>query len=285
MKKNILVTGANGYIGSHIISELSKHQEKFNITGVDFNNSNIKKDINFINYNILEQSNNFNLYQELNSPDILLHLAWQDGFTHNADSHILKLSQHFAFIKNLIDNGCIHIAVAGSFREYGKCNGKVTEDHICETDNNYSLAKYTLNKALKLYTQNKGICFQWLRFFTPYGDDKLNNSILSKILKWEKEGKDSFPFTEGKEQYDYIHVDMLAKYVVATISQTKIDGEINICTGNPTELKVMVENFIKDNNLKIKPIFGAYKSRNYDSPIIYGDNTKILKILEGYNAE
>lgn len=279
MKKNVLVTGANGYVGSHIISELSKYKKDINIIGVDFNNSNIKENIEFISYNILENANNPNLYQKLNCPDILLHLAWRDGFTHNADSHIIDLSQHFAFIKNLIDNGCCRIAVAGSFREYGRCNGKVSENHVLETDNNYSLAKCTLNKALKLYIQDKDVCFQWLRFFTPYGDDELNNSILSKILKWEKEGQESFPFTEGKEQYDYIHVDTLAKYVVATIMQTQIDGEINICTGKPTELKTMVENFIKENNLKIKPIFGAYKSRNYDSPIIYGDNTKLLKIL------
>ena len=94
MKKNILVTGANGYIGSHIISELSKNKKDYNIIGVDFNNSNIKEDIKFINYNILENANNSNLYQELNCPDILLHLAWRDGFTHNADSHILNLSEH-----------------------------------------------------------------------------------------------------------------------------------------------------------------------------------------------
>lgn len=40
-----------------------------------------------------------------------------------------------------------------------------------------------------------------------------------------------------------------------------------------------VEQFIKDNHLKIKLKYGAYPDRPYDSPCIYGDNNKILKIL------
>ena len=123
---------------------------------------------------------------------------------------------------------------------------------------------------------------QWLRFFTPYGDDELNNSILSKILRWEAAGKATFPFTDGKEQYDYIHIKELAKQVVAIISQNKINGNINVCTGKPTSLKTIVEEFIRTRELKIRPEYGAYKTRDYDSPVIYGDNTKIREVLEEY---
>ena len=50
MKKNILVTGANGYIGSHITSELIK-KDSFNVIATDFNNNNIDKKAAFINKN------------------------------------------------------------------------------------------------------------------------------------------------------------------------------------------------------------------------------------------
>lgn len=281
--KNILITGANGYIGSHIVSRLLRTQN--NIVAVDFSNSNIDKNACFIKYDILKNADNANLYYDLGPPDIILHLAWRDGFEHNAESHLRDLSSHYLFIKNMIDNGCKHIAVAGSFREYGPCKGMVSENHHCVCDNNYSLAKQTLYRAIKLYIENQSVCFQWLRFFTPYGDDELNNSILSKILRWEHEGRLTFPFTDGTESYDYIHIDELSKQVVAAIHQTDIDDCINICTGKPTSLKEIVETFIKEKKLKIKPEYGAFKSRSYDSTIIYGDNLKIQKILENYNEK
>ena len=284
MKKNILVTGANGYIGSHITSELIK-KDSFNVIATDFNSNNVDKKATFIKCDILNEAQNENLYEKLNKPNIILHLAWKDGFNHNSINHIKDLSSHFLFLKNLIDKGSKHVALAGSFREYGKCKGKVSESHLSNGDNLYALAKSSLYKALEIYFKNENIVLQNLRFFTPYGDDEKNNSILSKILTWEKEGKKSFPFTEGREQYDYIHIDELTKQVIATISQNKINGIINICSGYPTSLKEMVEKFLKENNLKIKPEYGAFKTREYDSSIIFGDKEKITKILEEYNEK
>lgn len=277
---NILVTGANGYIGSHIISLLLKRNCQDKIVAVDFEHNHIPAGAICLKYDILKNADNINLYNDLQKPDIVLHLAWQDGFNHNAESHMRDLSLHYLFLKNLIDNGVTQIAVAGSFREYGSCNGRVSEDYPCFADNHYSLAKLTLKKGIEIYLKNKKICFQWLRFFTPYGDDQLNSSILSKILKWSEEGKDTFPFTDGTEQYDYIHINELSRQVIAVINQKQFDGVINICSGKPTSLKEIVESFIARNALKIKPNYGAFPSRSYDSSIIYGDNSKIKLIMD-----
>lgn len=285
MSKKILITGANGYIGSHIVATILRQKIDVEIITTDLNNANIDKKAKFISYDILNNAKSKSLYADLCCPDVVLHLAWRDGFNHNSTSHIEDLSGHFCFLKNLIDSGCNHIAIAGSFREYGSCNGKVSENHLCVSNNNYSLAKCTLHQAISQYIEDRDVCLQYLRFFTPYGDDELNNSILSKILKWEKEGRESFPFTDGKEQYDYIHIDDLSKQVIATILQTKISGNINICSGKPTMLKEIVEEFVKKKKLKIHPEYGAFVRRGYDSTVIYGDNEKIKKNLGAYDEK
>jgi dTDP-6-deoxy-L-talose 4-dehydrogenase (NAD+) len=41
----------------------------------------------------------------------------------------------------------------------------------------------------------------------------------------------------------------------------------------------MAEKFIKDNKLNIKLQYGAFPDRAYDSPGVWGDATKIQKIL------
>lgn len=276
----ILVTGANGYIGSHLIDELLKSYEASEITATDLKNSNINPRVGFINADIVANAESENLYKQLGSPQICVHLAWQDGFNHNAESHVINLPRHFLFLKNLVDHGCKRIAVAGSFREYGPAEGRVSETAKEEADNYYSWAKLSLKSLLEIYLKDKNVDLQWLRFFTPYGDDEKNDSILSKIIRWDREGKTTFPFTEGMEEYDYIFIDELVRQISAAISQNKIKGIINCCSGKPSFLRDKVEEVIAKRKLQIRPEYGAFKSRPYDSKCIYGDNTKIMEILK-----
>jgi len=40
-----------------------------------------------------------NPYDYFGHPNVLLHLAWRDGFVHYSDAHIGALPKHYAFIK------------------------------------------------------------------------------------------------------------------------------------------------------------------------------------------
>ena len=277
--KKVLITGANGYIGSHLTSLLCEHEEDYQVVATDIGSHNIDKRAEFVKYNFLNGENNADLFSFFGKPDVCVHFAWRDGFDHNSLVHIQDFPAHFLFLKNLIDHGLSHLAVAGSFREYGNHEGMADENLRFTPENFYTLTKTALKDALEIYLKDKRVCFQWIRPFTVYGDDSLNSSLMSKILLWEKEGKTSFPFTEGNEEYDYILVSDLAKQIAAILSQTKIDGVIDCCSGKPTKLKDKIEEFILENNLKIRPEYGAFKTRPYDSKVIYGDSTKIKKIL------
>ena len=100
------------------------------------------------------------------------------------------------------------------------------------------------------------------------------------MLLAAEEGKKTFPFTTGKNKYDFITVDELAKQISAAVSQSAIDGIINCCTGQPMSLAERVEQFIRDNHLDIKLEYGAFPDRPYDSPNEYGDNSRIREIMK-----
>lgn len=282
MNKKILITGANGYIGQHVVEKaLQKNHEVICVDLEPFPNDKPQS----IVMNFLENAENPSLYNVLGTPDIIIHMAWQDGFNHQSDAHLRNLLSHYKFIKNMIDAGCKSISVMGTMHEIGYYEGMIDENTTCKPLSLYGIAKNALRQSILTYIENKDISLKWLRAFYITGDDNRNKSIFAKILQMSKDGKTSFPFTSGTNKYDFIDINVLAEQIVAASIQNNVSGIINCCSGKAVSLREKVEEFIKIHNLNITPEFGAYPTRKYDSPAIWGDATIIKRIMKGYINE
>lgn len=207
-------------------------------------------------------------------------MAWKDGFLHNSSNHMLNLSKHYEFLENMIKGGLRHLVVIGTMHEVGYWEGAIDENTPCNPMSMYGIAKNCLRKSLEIILKDKNVTFQWLRLYYIVADDTRSNSIFSKIISAEKEGKEKFPFTTGKNKYDFIDIKTLAEQISLASTQSEVDGIINCCTGTPISLADKVEQYLKDNNLKITLDYGAFKDRAYDSPAVWGDNTKIKSIID-----
>ena len=93
-----------------------------------------------------------------------------------------------------------------------------------------------------------------------------------------EEGKKTFPFTSGLNKYDFIEVTKLAEYIAEGSIQKKVEGIINVSSGIPISLKDKVEEFISKNKLDIRPEYGVFPTRKYDSPAVWG-NADLIKII------
>lgn len=276
--KRVLVTGANGYIGRHVVEKLldlgcEVYASDFGFDGVDERATKVTVPI---------FQKDKDLFKKLGEPDACIHMAWRNGFVHNADSHIEDLPQHLEFVKTMIEGGLKQIAVMGSMHEVGYWEGAITEDTPCNPKSMYGISKNALRQAIFSIPGIEDVCVQWLRAYYILGDDLKNNSIFSRIVKMESEGAETFPFTTGKNKFDFISVDVLAEQIAKTVCQTEVKGIINCCTGNPVSLADKVEEFIKENNFKIRPEYGAFPDRPYDSPGVWGDAEKINQIMKNY---
>lgn len=275
MGKHVLVTGANGYIGRHVVIALCDMGAE--VTAVDFQTAGIDSRARGLTYDIFNGSKE--IYQELGSPDACLHMAWKDGFVHNSHAHMELLSKHYAFIRNMADGGLKQLAVMGTMHEVGYYEGAIDESTPCNPISMYGIAKDALRRSTFSLLKDRNVCLQWLRAYYIYGDDKRNNSIFAKLVLAEEAGQEKFPFTTGKNKYDFIEVDELARQIAASVMQTEVSGIINCCTGKPISLAEKVEGFIKEHNFSIRLEYGVFPDRPYDSPAIWGDAAKIKTIM------
>lgn len=273
----ILVTGANGYIGQGIVKHILDLGVE--VVAADFRVDHVDERANRIACDLFSIEDP---YVYFGNPNVILHLAWRDGFVHYSDAHISELYKHYAFLKAFSESDVDMIAVMGSMHEIGFFEGSINEDTPCNPITPYGIAKNSLRQLTDLLCKNNRKKYMWLRGYYIVGNSQYGASIFSKITAAENEGKTEFPFTLGQNQFDFIDYDDFCEIVARCVIQDEVLGIINICSGHPEKLADRVERFIYENNYKIKLKYGAFPDRIYDSKAIWGDSSKIDKIMSLY---
>lgn len=271
----ILVTGAGGYIAYGVIKQLLADGNTVIATDVK---SEI--DIPDIIYFCQDIFNLDNPYEFFTRPDALLHLAWRDGFKHNSDAHINDLSKHFSFLEKMAEGGLKQVCILGSVHEIGFYEGCVDENTPSNPQSLYGISKAALREAARLIALKHEQCFQWIRGYYIVGNVTRGCSVFSKIASAERAGEKTFPFTMGKNQFDFIDYDMFCEQVASVVEQQEICGIINCCSGYPERIGERVERFIQEQHYDIKLDYGKFPDRPYDSKAIWGNNNKINSILK-----
>ncbi len=272
----VLVTGANGYLGQGIVKALA--DKGCDVVATDFKCDTVDNRAKKIECDIFSIENPYGYF---GNPDVVLHLAWRDGFVHYSQNHIGDLPKHHAFLESMVKSGAKRLTVMGSMHEVGFFEGSINENTPCKPLSLYGVGKNALRQICEILAKQNDVTLQWIRGYYIVGNSRYGCSIFSKITEAAERGDKEFPFTTGQNQYDFLDYGEFCEQVASVTVQEAVNGIINICSGKPEKLADRVERFIKENNYRIKLNYGAFPDRPYDSKAVWGDNSKIQKILKG----
>jgi nucleoside-diphosphate-sugar epimerase len=280
--KKVLVTGATGFIGNYVIEELLRKGYAVIASSSNINSAagkNWFQKVQYIPFDLkqFDQTNNYQQY--FNYPDLVIHLAWEGLPNYKAVFHTEEnLPRHFAFIKNLVENGQKNITVTGTCFEYGMQEGCLTEEMETKPANAYAIAKDELRKQVQGLQQRHAFYFKWVRLFYMYGAGQNPNSLLSQLDRALEHGDAVFNMSGGEQVRDYLPVEAVAVNIVAIALQENVTGIINCCSGKGITVKDFVQNYLKEKNKSIALNLGYYPYADYESMVFWGDNSKLKKI-------
>lgn len=271
---HIVVTGATGFIGRHVIPMLLKNNHR--VTAIVRNRNKPlewQAKCTMVEHEI--GANDDRLIEKIGRPDALLHLAWGHLPNYRSMHHIdVELPVNYVFVRRMIEAGVTNISVVGTCFEYGMQSGALSENLNTEPSNPYGYAKDALRKQLQLLQKQLPFKLNWLRLFYMYGEDQPDNTIYAKLKANVLEGKTIFNMSGGEQLRDYLHIDQVCTKMLTLIEQQQNFGIVNICNGTPISVRALVENWKKENNWDIELNLGHFPYPDYEPMAFWGDNTK-----------
>jgi len=274
----ILVTGGNGFIGSHLCEKLVS--EGYCITSLDHNfndnSKNVECDKIKVDITNLESAKN-----EIKNSDIIIHLAsisrvdpCQAEPIRCYEVNVLAVLKIIELVKKSKTK-----IIFGSSREvYGEAKKiPVEESHEKNPLTVYGSSKLAAEQLLKTYRKLYGLDFVTLRFANVYGSTRdLPDRVIPRFIELARKGE-SFIINGGEQVVDFTFIDDvidgISKLIAKISSDSNVIGEdYNFATRTGTSVKDLAPIVKKIFNSNSKLVFKD--KRDYDVQNFVGDYTK-----------
>ena len=235
MSSRILVTGAAGFIGSHVCKHLL--QAHHAVVGLDDLSGGFRdyvpEGVKFVEGSITDSALVKKLFTE-NAFDYVFHLA---AYAAEGLSHFIK---HFNYTNNLLGsvnliNASINHNVkcfvfTSSIAVYGKNQLPMTEDAVPQPEDPYGIAKYAVEMDLKEAHEMFGLNHVIFRPHNVYGEfqnigDRYRN-VIGIFMNQIMQGQPMTIFGDGSQTRAFSYIDDVAPVIAASIGRTGSYNEV-----------------------------------------------------------
>jgi len=276
----VMVTGASGFVGRHVVSALLAQGHTVIAIVRDLKKS---QEMPWFAYSKVIQCDLHKNFQFLLKneflPNAIIHLAWPGLPNYRDFFHVNKnFPKDLLFLEAIIKSGVSHVLVAGTCLEYGMQYGPLTEDMETRPSTPYGFAKDTLRKALQFLQRERPFTFQWIRLFYMYGEGQNKNSLLAQLDRAIDEGQNVFNMSMGDQLRDYLPIQKVAENFCLALENPYCQGVINCCSGIPISVFDLVQQRCRERASNIRINRGYYTYPDYEPLAFWGVPYKLSKL-------
>ena len=238
---HILVTGANGFVGRHLV-------DRFKMDGIKCTqllrgklSSSLECD-STIFVDLLDKKRVEDIFFEI-QPNYVIHLAALKG--RSGEEHLLRreFENNLTISTNVID-GCLRLKnlqkfiYLGSCEEYGTTLPPFREDQQEAPISMYGMSKLAVKRKLSDLYYSKKFPSLVLRPSVVYGPNQGCEMFLPALINALLEGRD-FRMTEGIQLRDFIYIDDLIDAIMKSIIANNhlLGSVVNIASGSSIEIR------------------------------------------------
>lgn len=297
--RNYLVTGAAGFIGSHLAEELL-HQEDAMVTGVDNFDNFYPRFIKESNLDILKQSERFKFIEgdirddswqkELKHPfDAIIHIAAKAGVIPSISNPLqyeeVNVKGTYCMLELARKHHIPHFVFASSSSIYGMNDNFPwnENDPVMKPVSPYAATKVAAELAGYTYSFLHNIRFIALRFFTVFGPRQRPDLAIHKFTENILNGNPIRMYGDGRTRRDYTYVTDITAGILSAINYRSSMYEIiNLGNNKPVYLIDLIHAIEKE--LGRKAVIEQLPEQAGDVPVTFADISKAERLL-GYKPK
>ncbi len=289
--KNILITGADGFIGSHLTEKLVS--EGKNITSLVYYNSfnhwgwlenvNCKNDINVI----LGDIRDYDFCKKITkNQDVVINLAALIAIPYSYQAVSSYVETNINGTLNLCqaarENSVSQLITISTSEVYGSANYvPIDESHPTKPQSPYSASKIAADAIAMSFFNSFDLPLTIARPFNTYGPRQSARAIIPTIITQILSGNEELKLGDINPKRDFTYVEDTCEGIALLIGEKKTFGEIiNIGSNNEYSIQDII-NLIKEIMAKdIKIIRDNQRVRPQKSEVmrLKCDNTKLIEL-------
>ena len=255
--KNILITGAAGFIGYNLAKNLIEDKET-NVTGIDSLNDAYDNNLKKLRLRNLENNDNFTFSKidlsnqeslkdiEGSNFDCVIHLAARAGVRQsfrNPEKYILDNTISTANLASFIKKEEIRkFLIASTSSIYGDSGESAMKEDVDEKyppPSVYATSKLSGELMAKTILDGTGTCIQIPRFFTVYGPYGRPDMSILRFIHWVFTETEILLYGDGNQKRSFTYIDDVVSGLSSLISSNE-SGVFNIGSNKTVSLNEVI---------------------------------------------
>jgi NAD dependent epimerase/dehydratase len=292
--KLALVTGAAGFIGSHLSEELVKMGVKVRAF-VRYKSDGSIGNLEKLPKEILDQieivrgdiKNPDSVDRATNGVDVVFHLASLISIPYSYVDPRDFVETNVGGIINVLTSAKRYnakkIVITSTSESYGTAlYTPIDEKHPCQPQSPYSATKISADKIAESFYKSYGLPVTIIRPFNTYGPRQSKRAIIPTII-YQALTKPSLKLGSLTPKRDLVYVkDTVKGFIKIAESDESIGESVNICTGSTITIGDLVKMIgsILGKELDVKTDEEKIRPKNSEVNVLLGDCSKAKTLLK-----